>query len=245
MAIADEAPVRLVVAAESREFRGILRSCGPVTQLAWPVQYAVAAEFAGARYIFAANGPGPRLAAEVLCAAEKNSAKAGIQAVISTGFCGGLDPQLRLGSIVNATSVIDGSSGCRWVTVANSTNTSCVRGSILSIDRVAVTAEEKRELAASTGAIAVEMEAAAVCSWAQANKIPFHCVRVVSDTAEDNLAIDMNAMRDADGRFDRLRIALTALAGPFSRIPGLMQLNRNCRLAEERLGSFFAHCRFE
>ena len=245
MAIAERASLRLVVAAESREFRGILRNCGPVTPLAWPVRFAVATEMAGQAYVFAANGPGPRLAAEVLRAAEVNSAKAGIRAVISTGFCGGLDPQLALGSIVDATSVIDGPTGRKWATIAAGTNTQCARGPILSLDRVAITAVEKRELATSSGAIAVEMEAAAVSSWADTNNVPFHCVRVVSDTADDNFTINMNAMRDAEGRFDRFKILRQALAKPFTRIPGLMQLDRNCRVAEERLGSFFANCRFE
>src|ERR1700692_2943225 len=100
----DGKGVRLVVAAERREFRGILRNCGPVNELSWPVSYAAEAELDGVRYVFAANGPGPRLARKALEAAEVEAGKAGsndlIGAVISTGFCGGLDPQLALGDIV-------------------------------------------------------------------------------------------------------------------------------------------------
>jgi adenosylhomocysteine nucleosidase len=245
MATVELSALHLVVAAESREFRGILRSCGPVRRLSWPVAFAVATELHGGVYVLAANGPGPRLAAQVLKAAEVNAAKAGIRAVISTGFCGGLDPQLELGSIVDATSVVDGATGRQWAVRAVSTGLPCSRGPVLSVDRVAVTAAEKQSLAHSSGAIAVEMEAAAVSSWADTNSVPFHCVRVVSDTARDSFAIDMNSMRDSEGRFDRVKIALHALAKPFSRLSALMRLDRNCRLAEERLGSFFANCRFE
>jgi len=54
----------------------------------------------------------------------------------------------------------------------------------------------------------------------------------------------MNQFRDADGRFAKGRIVLEALKRPFTRIPGLMALDRNCKFAEDRLGDFFANCNF-
>jgi hypothetical protein len=89
------------------------------------------------------------------------------------------------------------------------------------------------------------MEASTVGSWAKAQSIPFYCVRVVSDRAGDVLPMDMNLMRDREGRFDRLRIAGHALMKPWTRIPGLLKLDRDCRVAEDKLGEFFANCRFE
>ena len=245
MDIAKSSSLILVIAAESREIRGILRNCGPVKKLAWPVQFAASTHWLGRTFVFAANGPGPRLAAEVLKAAEVNSAKAGIRAVISTGFCGGLDPQLKLGAIVDATSVIDGATGQQWSTDAIRTNTSAARGPVLSVDRVAVTAAEKSNLWNKNHAVAVEMEAAPIAQWAHLSGTPFHCLRVVSDAAADSFVMDMNTMRDAEGRFNRLKITLHALADPVTRISGLLQLDRNCRVAEERLGSFFANCNFD
>jgi uridine phosphorylase len=250
MDIAEGGPFRLVVAAERREFRGILRNCGPAIALTWPVAVSVAARVNGMRYVFAANGPGPRLAAQVLDAAEVEAGKAGskalIGAVISTGFCGGLDPRLALGDIVEATSVVDLDTGNQYDARPISTSARRERGAVLSMDRVAVTIEEKARLRShATGALAVEMEASTVGSWAEAQSIPFYCVRVVSDRACDAFPMDMNQMRDLDGRFDRLRITSQALLKPWTRIPGLLKLDRDCRVAEDKLGEFFANCRFE
>ena len=240
----------MVVAAERREFRGILRNCGPVKELGWPVGYSAAAELNGVKYVFAANGPGPRLAAQALKAAEVEAGKAGdrnlIVAVISTGFCGGLDPQLALGEIVEATSVLDCDTGRQFSSRAVSTSSARVRGVVLSMDRVAATVEEKTKLRmANIGAAAVEMEAGAVAAWACEQAIPFYCVRVVSDRAGDAFPLDMNKMRDSAGRFDLMKIAGNALLRPWSRIPGLLKIDRNCRVAEENLGAFFANCRFQ
>ena len=248
MATADS--MRLVVAAERREFRGILRNCGPVNELSWPVAYAVSAKLNGVTYVFAANGPGPGLTAEVLKVAEVEAGKAGgknlIGAVISTGFCGGLDPRLALGEIVEATSVVDCDTGRQYASRPVSTSATRTKGVVLSMDRVAGTLEDKAELRTKiNGATAIEMEAAAVAPWAIERAIPFYCVRVVSDCACDAFPFDMNQMRDSAGRFDLKRIAATALRNPFQNIPGLLKIDRDCRVAEEKLGVFFANCRFE
>ena len=238
----------LVVAAERREFRGILRSCGLVKELHWPgVAYAARAELNGRQLMLAANGPGPRLAGRVLAAAEvETGGRNLIGAVISTGFCGALDPRLALGEIVEATSVVDLDTDRQYPSRAISTSAGRISGVVLSTDRVAVTVEDKAKLRMHyNDASVVEMEAAAVAPWAAARDIPFYCVRVVSDCAGYAFPFDMNQMRDAEGRFELSKIAMTALRRPFSRIPGLLKINRNCRVAEQKLGAFFANCRFE
>jgi adenosylhomocysteine nucleosidase len=216
----------LLVAAEAREFAGILKRAAPARDLPWP-NAAFAREIAwnGARWLLVANGPGPALAGKAL---ETNPA---VDAVISIGFCGALDPALRIGDIVVSGEL----KGVR---------ASFIRGDVLSLDRVAVTAEEKRKLRDSTGAAVVEMESAAVAKKAREWGVPFRCVRVVSDTAGEDMPLDFNRYRDADGRFQRLRIAGAALARPFTALPGLVRLDRNCRHAAEQLGEFLADCQF-
>ena len=212
--------------------------------------FAAAAVLNGMKYVFAANGPGPRLAGRVLEVAEVEAGRAGhkilIGAVISTGFCGALDPELAVGDIVEATSVLDVDTSRQYASRTVSTNARRVCGVVLSSDRVAVTVEEKSKLRTKVkGAAAIEMEAAAIAPWATARSIPFYCLRAVSDCAGDELPLDMNGMRDREGRFDRLKIAGNALMKPWTRIPGLLKLDRDCRVAEEKLGVFFANCRFE
>jgi adenosylhomocysteine nucleosidase len=196
--------------------------------LDWPVRFAREAHWKGDRWLMIANGPGPRLIDEAL------RLKPEVTAVISTGFCGALDPALRVGDIVA------GNSG----RLRKAGSVPFHTGAILSTDRVAVDASEKSALRAQTGAIAIEMESAAVARKAAEWSLPFYCIRSVSDTAAEDLPIDFNKYRDAEGRFSRTRIAVAALARPFTRVPALLRLERNCKLAAESLGEFFADCRF-
>jgi adenosylhomocysteine nucleosidase len=217
----------LVVAAERREFDGILKRFGTSLRLDWPgVGFARQSERNGDRWLLVASGPGPALVQKAL------GHRIDVSGIISTGFCGALDPALRVGDIVvrNDSRV---QSGMPFV-----------RGQILSTDRVAVSAEEKRGLRARTGALALEMEAAAAARKAVEWAVPFHCIRVVSDTAEADLPLDFNLYRDREGHFSRVRIAVAAMARPFSVMPALLEFDRNCRRAAEVLGEFLADCRF-
>jgi adenosylhomocysteine nucleosidase len=226
----------LIVAAEAREFRGILQSCGNAIRLDWPLDFATTVTWNGRRLVLIANGPGFRLVSRAM---EIAGAKERFDAVVSTGFCGGLDPLLRVGDVVEASSVLDVASGRQYPCRPMGAE---VRYPLASQDRVAGTSAEKSTLRQATGAGAVEMEAAAVARFAIDRAASFYCVRAVSDTASHSFPIPLNDLRDAEGRFHKTRIVWEALKRPWSRIPSLLQLNRNCVLAETRLGEFFANC---
>ena len=208
----------LVVAAEKREldfvFAGRDRSPNveplPLVAARLAAEFACEVEANGDRWILMANGPGAKLAVEPL------GKRMDVEGIISTGFCGGLDPALQVGDIVRE---------------------------IHTIDRVAVTAAEKRELRERTGAAAVDMESSALAEKAREWGVPFHVIRAVSDRADEDMPLDFNMYRGSDGRFSISRIALAALARPFSRVPALLRLDRNCRIAARSLGDYFAHCR--
>ena len=102
----------------------------------------------------------------------------------------------------------------------------------------------KRTLPAQTGAIAVDMESAAVERKAAEWNVPYLCIRAVSDRAGDTLPLDFNRYRNARGDFSRSRIALAAITRPFTVMPQLMEFDRNCRRAVDALGDFLADCRF-
>lgn len=229
MVIADrvnrEMVTWLMVAAEAREFDGILKRADAVRPLKWPdAAFSREAAWKNRRWFLIANGPGPRLAERPL------AGKPEVDRILSIGFCGALDPALRIGDIVVSGEVPKG------------VGASFVRGAVVSVDRVAITAGDKHDLRAATGAAVVEMESAAVAKKAREWDVPFGCVRVVTDTAGEDLPLDFNRYRDADGRFERTRIALAALGRPFTVLPGLVRLDRDCRRAAERLGEFLANC---
>jgi hypothetical protein len=215
----------LVVAAEAREFSGILKRFGPTAKIDGNgAKFAREVVKDGDRWWLVANGPGPRCVEEVL------KQKMDVTGIINTGFCGALDPSLRVGDIVvwgDAPSAAPYTSG-----------------EISSSDRVIATAEEKRRLRETTGAIAAEMEAGAVKRIAGEWGVPFYCIRAVSDTANEDMPLDFNLYRDREGRFSLWKIAVGAMSSPFTRIPALRRLEANCNVASESLGAFFADCRF-
>jgi len=228
----------LMVAAEAREFQGLL-SRVPACTLHWGLQFARETELNGNRVILIADGPGMRIAGVAADVARRHVRP---DRVVSTGFCGAVDPELKAGDVLVASTVMDKELGREYECAADSWP-SCQRGRVVSQNRVATTPGDKREIR-STGARAVEMEAGAVAGRARIWDVPFYCIRSVSDTAGENLEIDLNRMRDGDGRFSRGRIALAALARPWARIPALVRLDSTCRKASRSLGDFLANCRF-
>lgn len=226
----------LIVAAEKIEFDGLVRRAAGVQSQPLGLAFSASAQLGNRPILMVANGPGPRLAGKAMDAVLQNKA---ISAVVSTGFCGGLDPALHIGDIVTASEVLASPSNQRFRTYSSQTN-----GTVLSQDRVAVTTAEKHQLWQSTGAAVVEMEAAAVARQAQDRKLPFFCIRVVSDDAHDEMPMDFNEYRDGEGRFARWPVIRAALRQPFARIPALLALQKHCRTAAESLGAFLAECRF-
>jgi adenosylhomocysteine nucleosidase len=217
----------LVVAAEAREFAGVFRQARGI----YPITFAAAAfareiDWRGNRWILIANGPGPRLVESALAGVE--AAGWNLDGVLSVGFCGALDPALRVGDIVVSGDVPPEARGL------------FAAGEILSVNYVVVSAEEKRRLRQESGARVVEMESSAVAGWARQRGLRYSCVKVVSDTAAEDLPLDFNRFRDEVGRFQPGRIAAASLLRPFTVLPALVRLDRNCRRAAGRLGESLA-----
>jgi adenosylhomocysteine nucleosidase len=230
------------VAAERREFDGMLRKAERVVKLDWPLRFARMAWVNGEPMVLVANGPGPKLAGWAAEIARKHQELRGL---VSTGFCGALNPALEPCDIFVATEVVTLSHDRKGVVgqpLAHARG-SVRTGKLLSIDRVVSTASEKAQLR-QTGADAVEMEAAAVAAKAAEWNLPFFCVRVVTDTAVESFSLDFNRMRDADGRFSRIKILTAALRRPGSVLPGLLKLNKRSQDASRALGDFIVNASF-
>lgn len=230
----------LAVAAEPVEFVGLVRHARRSFGLQWPIEFRSAIEFNRSRWLLVANGPGPLLAGQALDVAIR---KERVDLLISTGFCGALDPALAVGDVFVASRVDAIDSGEAFEARLPDTDRRFASGTLVSMDRVASSSEEKRRLR-ETGAAAVDMEAAAVAARAREAGLPFYCVRAVTDSAAESFSLDFNELRDADGRFSRTRILASAFRRPLQRVPELVALRRRCRIAAEALGDFLADCRF-
>jgi adenosylhomocysteine nucleosidase len=237
MDTADRRPV-LAVAANAREFAGLLRHASEVCPIEAPIGMASRARIAESEWLLAANGEGPRLAAQAVGWALDQSIP---RAVVSTGFCGALDPRLRAADIWTATEVRN-EQGARYAALEPRSRRSASRGPVLSIDRVAATRKQKEELR-RTGAGVVEMEAMAVAGAAETRSLPFYCIRAVSDRAGADLPLDFNRYRGAGGRISTSRIVLGAALRPWTWV-GLIRLARDASRASRALGDYLAECRF-
>src|SRR5271168_2694413 len=135
--------VTLFVAAEAREFTGLMQKVEKSERVSWPVQFARRVEHDGEMAVLVAHGPGPKLAAEAVRVAARNEQ---ISALVSTGFCGGLDPSLLANDIFIARDVLG-------VGPAQAPHSELRHrsGTLISADRVAITAADKAELRKTGG----------------------------------------------------------------------------------------------
>lgn len=225
----------LLVASDRIEFLGILSHAEDVRPVELAVDWSRSAQLNGNHILLVAHGAGPKRAAAAV-----DAAVAGFRAdaLISMGFCGALDERLEIADVIAATAIIGSPAVCSPCTPAPRAS-----GPICSIDHVAGTAAEKRQLRAS-GAIAVEMESAGVAERAASLRLPLYVIKAVTDLAGETMANDFNAALRFDGHFDTIKVFTGSLRHPTVRIPELIRLRNRCVQAARVLGEFIDDCRF-
>lgn len=236
----------LFVAAEAAELKPFEQHLINARKLKWPVDYAYEGILEGRRILLAANGAGPKLVAQTIevanraiRAAELSSSK--LEAIVSVGFCGALQPGLQPGQIIVGTEVLDPRDGTRFPCQPITASCEHQSGVVASQDRVAIDSGEKTALSTS-GAIAVDMESFAVAEGAKRASVPFFCVKAVSDLASESFRIDLNKMRTPEGRIARGKIVLYVLTHPWM-LGELLRLRRRSQQAAGALGEFLVSCR--
>jgi len=148
--------------------------------------------------------------------------------VFTCGFAGGLNPALGLGTIVFDED-FDAGVSTRLLELG------AISGHFHCSKRVAVTAAEKRALWESTGADAVEMESSVIRTICRELRIPSATIRVISDTAADDLPLDFNALMTSEDRIHYGKLALALVKSP-RKIPQLLAFQRQTMTAARRLG---------
>lgn len=202
------------------------------------VHWARQGSWRGRDVIAIANGVG-RARAEAAIATARTAANR-LSGICSIGTGGGLDPVLEIADIVVATGVTDGSHEFQ----AEDPGGAPVRsGLVRTSQHIARTAVEKKNLH-ETGAILVEMEAAAVARAAQELAVPFYCVRIVSDHANETFFIDFETFFMSNGGVNVPRLMIYALAHPMNALPELFRLQRRTSRAAKRLADYLAGCKF-
>ena len=173
------------------------------------------------------------------------------QLVLTCGFAGGLNPDLKLGDVVF--ELFPGSSrgdeaqikignqleppyvGCYEKLVAAGAKPA----KFFCADRIATTVAEKKKLRDETGADAVEMESAAIHAVCAERGIPCATVRVISDTANEDLPLDFNALARPDKNLDFGKLTWVIAKSP-GKIGALMELQEKSKFAAEKLAEVLA-----
>lgn len=155
--------------------------------------------------------------------------------VVTSGFCGGLDPKLRRGEVL-----VDPASTGSLREMAESVGV--VPARFHCADSVAVTAMDKEQLRKRTNCDAVEMESGVIVELCREREIPAITIRVVSDEAGEDLPLDFNRLGNGKGgiHFGKLAMAIARHPG---KIGQLMKLQKNAKFAAqqlaEKLAAFF------
>ena len=164
--------------------------------------------------------------------------------VLTCGFAGGLNPDLKLGDVVfempltpsdGARVSVRTSEGLTAKLLAAGTQPA----KFFCVDRIATTVAEKKKLRDETGADAVEMESAAVHAVCAERGIPCVTVRVISDTANEDLPLDFNALAKPDKNLDFGKLAWAIAKSP-GKIGALLELQKKTKFAAEQLAKVLA-----
>jgi adenosylhomocysteine nucleosidase len=190
----------LVLTAVDLEARTLARHLGlvPTSGGGWP-------RFAGGALEIVPVG----IAASQLAARLRDTATPTL--VVSAGVCGALAPELGVGALVIPEAVL-GPDGRRYATAV--VGGARRHGTLVTTDRVLEDGAAKSRLWLQTGALAADMESAAILEWAAARGVPGLVVRGVCDPAGRGVPADLARAVYADGRVRPMRAVTAMLARP-------------------------------
>ena len=166
--------------------------------------------------------------------------------VLTCGFAGGLNPDLKPGDVVFEIFPRSSRGDESQTKIGNQlepTHVGCYEkliaagakpAKLVCADRIATTAAEKKKLRAETGADAVEMESEAIHAVCRERGIPCATVRVILDTANEDLPLDFNALSKPDKSLDYGKLAWAIARSP-GKIGALLKLQKQTRFAAEQL----------
>ncbi|MGO8839033.1 MAG: hypothetical protein ACLQAH_07300 [Limisphaerales bacterium] len=170
--------------------------------------------------------------------------------VLTCGFAGGLNPELKLGEVIfeltdrrgefhepQAEKKIGDSQSSPLREKLFTAGAKPAR--FFCADRIATAVAEKERLRVETGADAVEMESAAIHAVCRERGIPCATVRVISDTAGEDLPLDFNALAKPDMNLDYSKLAWAIAKSP-GKIGALLKLQKKTRFAAKQLADVLA-----
>jgi nucleoside phosphorylase len=176
-------------------------------------------------FVFAAGGVGSRAAAAAaLVVADEFKP----HALLSVGFCGALRDDFDTADLVVGGTPTHPADAA-LLDLARAAAPKARDGTVLTVPKVLLGADEKKAAASRTGAAVVDMEADAVAVAARARGLGFLSVKVVIDTPSEPLASSYAGC---------WRVLLDVLSNPMT-IGQMIYDSKRVKLAAERLRDFF------
>jgi len=163
--------------------------------------------------------------------------------VISAGLAGGLDPRLKLGDVVMADRIVDLEGNRLDIDLAvDRSSLEAARGvyvgPLVTVERIVRTAAEKRQLAARSEALAVDMESMGVAEVCRLERVPCLAIRAISDPADHDLPRDIEYLLKRRTAAGRLGAAARAVMRRPASIKDMWRLKEDALNASERLAKF-------
>lgn len=247
------APLAIFMAtqAEMKFLATVLQPTGPS---AFRSDSMIRVKIEGRELLLAKTGVGPDRAEST---ARHLFQQIPVAAALSLGVSGGLGPQVQSGDLIvgdqvirrrSARQVVRGEEGSRSesfpcdaglqeaaLTVIRRLGDRHGIGSILTVDRIVRTVEEKQILAAESGAMALDMESAAIAAAASACSVPFLAIRGILDPVHEDFTIGFDQFLDAEGEPHLPRLMRYLITHPFI-LPRLVGLGFRTKALCARLG---------
>jgi len=193
--------------------------------------------------LVACSGPGPEQAGKTA----SKLINEGAEALLSFGLAGGLDPNLKTGTVIIPSELAgNGAPPCDSVwagrlEIALKGLFKTRYAPLMAVKDVVTTIEEKRALFESSGAAVVDMESYGIAEEAGAKSIPFTALRVICDTADEVIPpVALQGMAWT-GEVRVTATVLEALAHPI-QIPDLVRLGRRTASAKSVLRNLAGFC---
>ena len=161
--------------------------------------------------------------------------------ILSAGFSGALHPDLNLGDVVLADSIVD--TDGREIQVDAKMAADPERGwhvgRLVTTDEIVRTVAEKRRLNEQTEALAVDLESLAVARVCERTQTRFLAVRTISDDLSHDLPAEVMSVFGGTGS-----LRAGAVAGALWKRPGsfkdMWRLREQATMAAQRLAKFLS-----
>ena len=167
------------------------------------------------------------------------------QWVLSAGFAGGLQPELKRHDILMVDRLVD--TAGNHLTLDLKVDPASLAampgvhvGRLLTADRVIRLPEEKQSLGRRYDAMAVDMESVAVAEVCRRREVRFLAVRVINDAVDDELPHDVEHLLAQQTRVARLGATAGAIWRRPSSLKDMFRLKENAYTASDRLAKFLA-----